>query len=68
MSSCRVAFDGSRCSAIGLCEAAMPDVFQLGADGVLHLLVDDVDASRRRELEDVALSCPTQSISVEFID
>lgn len=68
MSVCRVVFDSTRCSAIGLCEAAVPDVFQLGGDGVLHVVMTEVPIDRRTELEEAALNCPTQSIRVEIVD
>lgn len=68
MTACRVVFDSGRCSSIGLCEAAMPDVFQLGSDGSMRLLVEDFALERRRELEDAVSNCPTQSLSVEIVD
>lgn len=61
---CRAAIDTTRCTGIGLCEATAPDFFELGDDGLAHLLVEAVDVARRQELEDAALNCPTQSITV----
>lgn len=61
-------FDTNRCSAIGLCEAAMPDVFELGSDGVLHVLRQEVGIERRRQLEEAASNCPTGSISVQVVE
>lgn len=68
MGGCRVSVDLSRCSSIGLCEAGAPDVFEIGADGAVHLLADEVDQSRRQDLEEVAANCPTQSITVSAGD
>lgn len=61
---CRVTIDTSRCTGIGLCEATAPGFFELGADGLAHLLEEEVDTTRRQELEEAALNCPTQSITV----
>ena len=64
MGGCRVTIDTSRCTGIGLCEATAPGLFELGEDGLAHLLVSTADASRRHELEEAALNCPTQAIAV----
>lgn len=57
----RVDFD--RCDANGTCAALMPDVFEINARGILDLLVDQVDASRADDLEEVILCCPVGAIT-----
>ncbi len=60
----KVVVDRSRCSSIGLCEAVAPDVFAIGPDGVLHLLVEDIGEERRAEVEQACADCPTQALSI----
>lgn len=68
MSLCRVAFDSLRCSSIGLCETALPDVFQIDDDGHTRLLQAELPIERRAEVEQAVLNCPTRSLSVEIVD
>jgi ferredoxin len=62
--ACRVVFERSKCASMGLCEMVAPDIFQLDDDGIMTVRSDVVDASRRAEMESVAMGCPTQSLSV----
>ena len=59
-----VSVDFDKCAGLGLCEAVAPDVFEVGADGYLTLLVSTTDGGRRRELEQAAEACPNQAITV----
>lgn len=61
----RVVVDRTKCSSIGLCEATAPDIFEIGADGALNILMDDVPADRRIDLEQACENCPTQALSIE---
>ncbi len=61
----RVIVDRSKCSSIGLCEATAPDIFEIGPDGALQILIDDVPADRRIDLEQACENCPTQALSIE---
>ena len=61
----KIVVDKSRCSSIGLCEATAPDIFEVGPDGVLNILMDDVPADRRLDLEQACENCPTQALSIE---
>ncbi|MFM8599166.1 MAG: ferredoxin [Mycobacterium sp.] len=60
----KVLVDRSRCSSIGLCEATAPDIFGIGPDGALHILLDDIGADRRLDLEQACENCPTQALSI----
>ncbi len=68
MTACRVVFRADRCSGIGLCEAAAPDIFEIGDDGRLQVRAPMVDAARRAELEEAAMNCPTGSFTIEMVD
>lgn len=61
----KIVVDRSRCSSIGLCEAAVPDVFEIGPDGALRILMDDIPEDRRTDLEQACENCPTQALSIE---
>ncbi len=41
-----------------------PDVFKIDDDGLMTVQEEVVDGSRRAEIEEAALSCPTQSIRI----
>ena len=61
----KIVVDRTKCSSIGLCEATAPDIFEIGPDGVLTILMDDVPADRRIDLEQACENCPTQALSIE---
>lgn len=60
----RIVVDRTKCSSIGLCEATAPDLFEIGADGVLQVFEGDVPADRRVDLEQACENCPTQALSI----
>ena len=63
---CRIIFNRSTCSGIGLCEMHAPDVFEIADDGDGRMVpkVETVDAAKRAEVEQAATSCPTASITL----
>ena len=61
----KIVVDRSKCSSIGLCEAIAPDIFEIGPDGALNILIDDIGADRRLDLEQACENCPTQALSIE---
>ena len=61
----KIVVDRTKCSSIGLCEATAPDIFEIGPDGALSILMDDVPADRRIDLEQACENCPTQALSIE---
>lgn len=61
----KIVVDRSKCSSIGLCEAVAPDIFEIGPDGALRILIEDIGADRRRDLEQACENCPTQALSIE---
>jgi ferredoxin len=58
-----VTIDFDRCDANGTCAALMPDVFRIGADGLLQQLATEVDENRDEDLEEAILCCPVGAIS-----
>jgi ferredoxin len=66
--NCRVTLNRATCAGIGLCEVTAPGVFEIGDDGLASVLEAEIDIARRAELEEAAMSCPTQSITVTIED
>ena len=63
---CRIVFNRSTCSGIGLCEMHAPDFFEIADDGDGRMTPRTlaVDAEHRAMVEEAASSCPTASITV----
>lgn len=63
---CRIVFNRSTCSGIGLCEMHAPDFFEIAddGDGLMTPRTLTVDAEHREMVEHAASSCPTASITV----
>jgi ferredoxin len=61
----KIVVDRTKCSSIGLCEATAPDIFEIGPDGALTILMDDISADRRTDLEQACENCPTQALTIE---
>jgi ferredoxin len=62
--SIKVHVDMNLCQSHGECVYAAPGVFELGDDDVLRW-EEEVDESRRAELEDAVNVCPMQAIHLE---
>lgn len=60
----RIVVDRTKCSSIGLCEATAPDIFEIGPDGALTVLIDHIPEGRRIDLEQACENCPTQALSI----
>ena len=61
----RIVLDESKCSSLGMCEAAAPDVFEVGDDGALQLLQVRPSPDRRADVEEAVAACPTGALSIE---
>ncbi len=53
------------CTGHGVCEVIRPDIFEVGDDGIVHLLTEDFTEADRRDLEDAVCQCPTQALRLE---
>jgi ferredoxin len=60
----KVVVDMNLCQSHGECVAVAPDVFELGEDDVLRWK-EDVDESRRTEMEEAVEVCPMMAIRLE---
>lgn len=61
----KIVVDRTRCTAIGICEGLAPDRFEVGDDGEMVVLGEDVSPADRQLIEEVVNSCPTQSLRLE---
>jgi ferredoxin len=60
----RIQVDTDRCTGHGVCESIADDIFEVGEDGMVHVLVEDVDETRRTDVESAVAECPTQALSI----
>ena len=61
----KVVVDLNLCDLHGLCVEAAPEVFEIGDDGVLHVLIETPDPSLRAKVDKAVRECPTGAISIE---
>jgi ferredoxin len=61
----KILVDLDRCTGHGVCESIRDDVFEVGEDGIVHLLRDDLSEDLRPQLEAAVAECPTQALSLE---
>ena len=53
------------CIGCGMCEGTCPDVFEVGDDGLAHVIVDEVSADVEDDAKQAAEDCPVEAITVE---
>ena len=53
------------CIGCGMCEGICPDVFEVGDDGLAHVIVDEVSADVEDDAKQAAEDCPVEAITVE---
>jgi len=61
----KVVVDLSVCDLHGLCVEAAPEVFQIGDDGALHVLIETPPDGLRAKVDKAVRECPTGAISIE---
>ena len=54
--------DERLCTSSGLCEAAAPDLFEIGDDGAMRVLADPVPEDREGPAGEAARGCPTRAL------
>jgi ferredoxin len=57
--------DTDKCTGHGVCESILPEVFEVGEDGIVHLLTTELVESQRSDLESAVAECPTQALRLE---
>jgi ferredoxin len=60
----RVQVDYERCVGSGSCEALAPDVFEVGDEGVVEVLVTEPDERLLPDVRKAVEACPTRALSL----
>jgi ferredoxin len=58
----RVIHDPEQCANLGMCESVEPDVFEIGDDGLLRVLLPEPPEELRASAEAACLACPTGAL------
>jgi len=58
----KISIDDSTCTGCGLCASNCSQVFEVGDDGLAHVLADTCGEC---DLKEVAEQCPVNSITVK---
>ena len=53
------------CIGDGVCEDLCPEVFQIGDDGLSHVIDDNPSPEHHCCVRDAEAACPTSAISIE---
>lgn len=61
----RITVDYGKCTGLGMCEAAAPELFEVQADGSLNVLDDRPGEESREAVEAAIACCPTEAIRLE---
>lgn len=60
----KIHIDADRCTGHGVCEDLAEDIFEVGDDGLAHVLHDPPEG-RREVVEQAVQQCPTRAISLD---
>ncbi len=58
--------DADLCTGQSVCEGIRPDIFEVGDDGIVHLVTEELTEADREDLEDAVYQCPTQALRLEL--
>ncbi|WP_445189146.1 ferredoxin [Pseudonocardia sp. Cha107L01] len=61
----KICVDTNKCLGNGLCEAAAEDIFEVGKDAVVRVLVDAASEDRRADIEQAVEDCPVGALSIQ---
>jgi ferredoxin len=64
----KIIVDRERCTGIGICESIAETHFEVGDDGGMALLRDDIADAYREEVELAVRSCPALALSIRAVD
>ncbi|CAM3589690.1 ferredoxin [Smaragdicoccus niigatensis] len=60
----KIVADLSKCDGHGMCEA-MSEIFEVGADGFVHILNESPDEADRKYVLAAVEACPVMALSVQ---
>ncbi len=61
----KIVVDRAKCKALGNCEAIAPEHFEVGDEGDLVVLREDVSEEDRELVEKAVAACPTAALSIQ---
>jgi len=61
----KITIDTDKCTGHGVCESLAPEIFEVGDEGIVHLLTESLTDDMRSRLEEAVAECPTQALSLE---
>lgn len=64
----RIKHDPQRCASLGMCEAVAPELFEVGSDGVLRVLVERPPDSLLDLAAEAVEACPTGALALDPSD
>ena len=64
MTAMRIVVDRGRCTGIGICESIAETYFEVGDDGGMIILRDDISESDLTNVELAVRSCPAVALSI----
>lgn len=60
----KVIVDRDLCEGNAVCVGIAPEVFELGDDDVVRILIENPDESLRGKVEEAVRSCPRQALKI----
>ena len=60
----KIDVDYTRCTGHGLCELEAADIFEVGEDGLVGLLIDEPGEEYREQVQAAIKVCPTVALSL----
>jgi ferredoxin len=60
----KVSVDRDVCIVSGMCTSIAPEIFQIGDDGLLHILVEDLTPEQAEKAGNAVLCCPVEALSL----
>ena len=61
----KIVVDYDVCESNAVCMAVAPEIFEVREDDFLYVLNENPDEDQRAKVEESALRCPKQAISIE---
>lgn len=60
----RAAVDRDRCIVSGMCTSIAPEIFRIGDDGALTILLTDLTPELVEKADNAVLCCPVEALSL----
>jgi ferredoxin len=60
----KIVVDRNRCTGLGMCEAAAPDVFEIQPDGSMTVLIEHPSDDMMDAVHEAIDGCPTEALSL----